>query len=82
MILADGLILATDGANRLYLIEPDPAAFKPLASTEILKPGGVNTSNRMTNFGGSTQNWAPIALADGKLLIRDQSRLLCVKVAN
>jgi hypothetical protein len=41
MIYADGLILATDGANMLYLIEPDPSAFKPLASTEILKPGGV-----------------------------------------
>jgi len=81
MILADGLILATDGANKLYLIEPDPAAFKPLASTDLLKPGGVDTRNRMTNFGGSTQNWAPIALADGKLLIRDQSRMMCVKVA-
>jgi hypothetical protein len=81
MILADGLILATDGANKLFLIEPDSAAFKPLASAEILKPGGVDSRNRMTNFGGPTQNWAPIALADGKLLIRDQSRLLCVKVA-
>jgi len=81
MILADGLILATDGANKLYLIEPDPAGFKSLASADLLKPGGVNTSNRMTNFGGPTQNWAPIALADGKLLIRDQSRLMCVKVA-
>lgn len=81
MILADGLLLATDGTNKLYLIEPDPAAFKPLASVEILKPSGVDNSNRMTNFGGSTQNWAPIALADGKLLIRDQSRLMCVKVA-
>jgi len=81
MILADGLILATDGANKLYLIEPDSAAFKPLASADILKQGGVDNRNRMTNFGGATQNWAPIALADGKLLIRDQSRLLCVKVA-
>lgn len=81
MILADGLILATDGANKLYLIEPDPGGFKPLASADLLKPGGVNTSNRMTNFGGPTQNWAPIALADGKLLIRDQSRMMCVKVA-
>jgi len=26
----------------------------------------------MTSFGGSTQNWAPTALADGRLLIRDQ----------
>jgi outer membrane protein assembly factor BamB len=81
MILADGLLLATDGTNKLYLIEPDTAAFKPLASADILKPGGVDNSNRMTNFGGPTQNWAPLALADGKLLIRDQSRLMCVKVA-
>ncbi|GAI68496.1 unnamed protein product, partial [marine sediment metagenome] len=29
----------------------------------------------------ATQNWAPLALADGKLLIRDQTRLMCVKVA-
>jgi hypothetical protein len=81
MILADGLIIATDGANKLYLIEPDPAGFKPLASADLLKPGGVDNRNRMTNFGGSTQNWAPMALADGKLLIRDQSRLMCVKVS-
>jgi outer membrane protein assembly factor BamB len=82
MILADGLLIATDGANKLYLIEPDSTAFKPLASADLLKPGGVNTSNRMTNFGGPTQNWAPIALTDGKLLIRDQSRLICVKVTD
>jgi outer membrane protein assembly factor BamB len=80
MILVDGLILATDGTNKLYLIEPDPSGFKALASADLLKPGGVDTRNRMTNFGGSTQNWAPIALADGKLLIRDQGRMLCVKV--
>jgi hypothetical protein len=66
MILVDGLILATDGAKSLYLIEPDPTGFKPLASAELL---------------GSGQNWAPIALADGKLLIRDQKQLMCVKVA-
>ena len=65
MILTDGLILATDGAQMLYLIQPDPTAFKPLASAELL---------------GKGQNWAPIALAHGKLLIRDQSRLMCVKV--
>jgi outer membrane protein assembly factor BamB len=81
MILADGLILATDGANKLYLIEPDPAGFKSLASADMLKLGGVDNRNRMTNFGGTTQNWAPIALADGKLLIRDQSRMMCLKVA-
>ena len=65
MILVDGLLLATDGRQTLYLIEPDPSGFKPLASAEILEMG---------------QNWGPIALADGKLLIRDQSQLKCVKV--
>jgi len=66
MILADGLILATDGSKTLYLIQPDPAGFKPLASAQIL---------------GMGQNWGPIALVDGKLLIRDQSRMMCVRVA-
>lgn len=66
MILADGLILATDGRKTLYLIQPDPSGFKPLASAVLL---------------GEGQNWAPIALAGGKLLIRDQAQLKCVKVA-
>jgi len=79
MILADGLILATDGAQTLYLIEPDPKAFKVISKAAVLKEGGASTEG-MSALGGSTQNWAPIALADGKLLIRDQSRLLCVKV--
>jgi len=34
MILADGLLLATDGKKTLYLIEPDPAGFKTIASAE------------------------------------------------
>jgi outer membrane protein assembly factor BamB len=83
MILADGLILATDGNKTLYLIEPDPAEFKPIASADLLKEAETGTDNDAlaSKTGGPTQNWAPIALADGKLLIRDQSRLMCVKVA-
>ena len=65
MILVDGLILATDGSRTLYLIEPDPSEFKQLASAELL---------------GSGQNWATLALSNGKLLIRDQSQMKCVKV--
>jgi hypothetical protein len=75
MILADGLLLSTDGSKKLYLIEPDPSAFKPIASADLLDVA----SGTDTRFG--TQNWAPLALANGKLLIRDQSRLMCVKVA-
>ena len=65
MIVADGLILATDGRKTLYLIQPDPSGFKPLASAEML---------------GEGQNWGPLALSDGRLLIRDQNRLMCFKI--
>jgi hypothetical protein len=66
MILADDLLLATDGNQMLYLIEPDPSGFKSLAVAELLESG---------------TNWAPLALVDGKLLIRDQKNLKCVLVA-
>ena len=79
MILADGLILATDGIQTLYLIEPDPTAFKPISKAAVLKEGEASTEGMMA-LGGSTQNWAPMALAGGKLLIRDQNRMLCLKV--
>lgn len=74
MILVDGVLLSTDGATKLYLIDPNPSAFKPLASAELLEKGSGG-------FGGGSQNWAPIALSNGKLLIRDQKQLKCVKVA-
>ena len=65
-ILADGLMLTTDGNTKLYLVEPSPAGFKPLASAVILEPG---------------DNWAPLALVDGKLLVRGQKELKALQVA-
>jgi len=65
-ILADGLLLMTDGNTKLYLVEPSPAGFKPLASAVILEPG---------------DNWAPLALVDGKLLVRGQKQLKALQVA-
>lgn len=81
MILADGMLLATDGMTKLYLIQPDASAFKPILSAEVLKEGTGSGDPMASRVGGATQNWAPIALSDGKLLIRDQSRLICVRVA-
>lgn len=74
MILADGLILATDGANSLYLIEPSPEGFKPLAKSDLLAVEGAPQQGR-------NGNWAPLALADGKLLVRNHQKMFCVKVA-
>lgn len=82
MILADGLILATDGATTLYLVEPDPSGFKALASAAVLTEAGTGTENDplASRVGGNTQNWAPLALSDGKLLIRDQRQMKCLAV--
>jgi outer membrane protein assembly factor BamB len=80
MIYAEGLILATDGSKSLFLIDPDPSGFKYLASSELLTAPDPGEDRMARRFG--TQNWAPIALADGRLLIRDQSRLLCLKVTD
>jgi PQQ-like domain len=65
-ILADGLLLTTDGSTKLYLVQPDPTGFKPLASAVVLEAG---------------DNWAPLALVDGKLLIRGQKELKTLRVA-
>jgi outer membrane protein assembly factor BamB len=65
-ILADNLLLTTDGNTKLYLLEPTPAGFKPLASATVLEAG---------------DNWAPLALVDGKLLIRGQKELKVLQVA-
>jgi hypothetical protein len=68
MILADGLILATDGMTSLYLIEPNPTTFTQISKAVIMPGSGM-------------QNWSPIALADGKLLMRNQNKMYCLKVA-
>ena len=75
ILAVDGVLIATDGMSKLYIIEPDPSSFKPIAQAEILGAGG-STDQRF-----SSMNWAPLALADGRLLIRDQRQLMCVKIA-
>lgn len=65
-ILADGLIFSIDGREGiLYLIEPDPVGYKELASIKLLD---------------TRECWGPLALVDGKLLIRDQKQMKCVVV--
>jgi hypothetical protein len=62
----DGLFLSVDGNKGwLYLIDPGPEGFKELARAKILD---TNTC------------WGPLALTDGKLIIRDQKQMRCVVV--
>ncbi|MCK4294989.1 MAG: PQQ-binding-like beta-propeller repeat protein [Planctomycetes bacterium] len=65
-ILVDGLILSVDGVvGILNLIEPTPKGFRTLASAKLLD---------------TKECWGPLALSDGKLVIRDQEQMKCVVV--
>jgi len=65
-ILVDGLILSVDGREGiLNLIEPNPEGFTRLASAKLLD---------------TNECWGPLALSNGKLLIRDQKQMRCVVV--
>ncbi|NLD38913.1 MAG: PQQ-binding-like beta-propeller repeat protein [Desulfatiglans sp.] len=64
-ILADDMIISSDGEKMLYLIDPNPTEFRVLAKAELLE---------------TKQAWAPLALSDGKLVIRDQKQMKCVVV--
>ena len=67
MLLADGMIFIIDGqAGSLHLMDPSPDGYKELAKAEGLL--------------GGREIWAPLSLSDGKLIIRDQSKMLCLDV--
>ena len=66
MILADDLLLATDGATTLYLIEPDPSGFRVVSETRVSL--------------GTEQHWAHPVIYDGVLYVRHGRALIAYKV--
>jgi outer membrane protein assembly factor BamB len=70
-LYADGIIIVQDGENGiLRLVAPSPKDFKLLAEANVF--GTDPTSKKDLRY------WSPLALSDGKLLMRGQSKLLCV----
>ncbi|HPO13372.1 MAG TPA: PQQ-like beta-propeller repeat protein [Candidatus Hydrogenedentes bacterium] len=68
LLLADGLIYNLDGKKGiLHLVEPSPEGYKELAQAKI--------------FSGK-EIWAPMALSNGKLLLRNQEEMKCLDVKN
>jgi outer membrane protein assembly factor BamB len=65
-ILADGLILAlNDEEGVLHMAEASPEGYKELARARLLD--GFDA-------------WAPMAVASGRLLLRDLTTMLCVEL--
>jgi len=65
-ILVDGMFIILEGkTGMLRLLEADTKEYKELARAQIL---------------GGHDVWAPPALSDGMLVIRDFGRMVCLKV--
>ncbi|MEI6351011.1 MAG: PQQ-binding-like beta-propeller repeat protein [Verrucomicrobiota bacterium] len=67
-MMAGGLIFAMNDSGKLTLIEASPSKFTPLAQAQVWKDGH--------------ESWAPMALAGGRLIVRDFTRMVCLEVGN
>jgi len=67
-LLADGMFLVMEGdTGKLRLIEANTTGYNELASAQV--------------FAGQ-EVWGPMALSDGKLVLRDLTRMICLDVAH
>lgn len=65
-ILADGMFFVVEGkTGMLRLLEANTTGYKELASAPVLSGHDV---------------WGPLALSDGKLLVRDLTKMICIDV--
>jgi outer membrane protein assembly factor BamB len=67
ILTGDGLIYALDGRHgNLLIIEPNPKGYKELSRTEPVISG--------------SEIWAPMSLAEGRLIVRDHDKMKCLNV--
>jgi outer membrane protein assembly factor BamB len=65
-LLADGMFFVMDGdTGKMHLIEAGTTGFNELSSAQVLAGQEV---------------WAPMALSDGKLVLRDLTKMICLNV--
>lgn len=62
-LIADGLLIALGDNGKLSLMEASPGEFKLLAQAQVLS---------------GHEAWAPMALAGGRLIVRDLTRMVCL----
>jgi outer membrane protein assembly factor BamB len=65
-LIADGVIYVLDDSGVLTLADATPAGYVQLAQARVLD--GV-------------ESWGPMAMASGRLLVRDLTRMVCLDVA-
>jgi hypothetical protein len=68
ILLAGDVIFALNGdTGELAMIEPSPNGYKELARAKVLDAKDKTV-------------WAPMAISDGKLVVRDQHQMKCIDV--
>jgi len=65
-LLADGKLYAMNDSGELRVIEATPNGYHELARAEVLPEGH--------------DSWGPMALAGNRLLVRDLTRMVCLRV--
>jgi len=65
-VSADGLFFAVNDGGLLRLIAATPEKYTLLAQAQVLK---------------GHDSWAPLALAGGRLIARDLTRMVCLDVS-
>ncbi len=66
-LVAGDLIYAVDDSGRLSLFQTTPAGAQLLAQAQVID---------------GREAWAPLALVNGRLLLRDLTRMLCLEVGS
>jgi outer membrane protein assembly factor BamB len=70
-LYADGMLIIQDGETGvLRLVDPSPKGFKLLAEANIFDTD-LNSKKDL-------QYWSPLALSEGKLIMRGQDHLVCL----
>ena len=66
LLTGDGVFYQLDGREgELHIVQPSPQGFKSVGKVKLL---------------GGKEIWAPMALADGRLVIRDQRQMKCLDI--
>jgi outer membrane protein assembly factor BamB len=64
--IAGGLLYVLNDSGVLTLVEPNSSGYVPLAQAKVLD--GI-------------ESWGPMAIASGRLIVRDLTRLVCLDIA-
>jgi len=64
--IADGLIFVMNDSGKLTIVQANPSAYVQLAQAQVME---------------GHETWGPMAIASGRLIVRDLRRMMCLDVS-